>query len=151
MAWLKLAETEKPLSDKAVKEMIPMFVDDTSPPDHKCTSCAMFIAGSQGCTIVVGSISGDKGSCNFWAKGPNAKEEDIHRARMDYATAGYVETPSANFPINCGSCKYFNVGIKDVTKGSCNLWQGTVKTAQCCMAYANSEVKAPQPISPVEV
>lgn len=125
------------LSNKVVTKMIPMFVDETEPSDHKCGGCAMFIGSKGQCTIVQGAISGDKGSCSYWAPGEGkATEEDVHEARMDYTVAGYGEAPDASFPINCGTCQYFAEGV-------CKLWMGKVKAEQCCMAYASSEVKAP--------
>ena len=62
--------TGKALSDRMMKEMIPMFVESKVPDDHKCGSCFMRVECSSDrteCTIVSGGISQSKGTCLYWA------------------------------------------------------------------------------------
>ena len=113
--------------------------------DHKCGNCWMRVPIDKGdiaeCTIVKGGVNLKKGVCNFWDSGDASTKEDIARERMDYEMAGYVETPSADFPVICGNC-YFYETIDDKS-GNCLVWMGRVDAMQCSQAYKNEEVKTP--------
>lgn len=124
----------KQLTDKDVKKIFPMFVDDALPDDHKCGSC-QFRIGNSGCAIVEGKISMPNGTCAYWAKGPATTEDKIHEARMSFEQSGYVEAPSG-MKINCETCRAY----KD---NYCKLWMAKVKPGQCCMAYDSDKVKQP--------
>jgi hypothetical protein len=118
------------LTDKDMKAMMPLFVENTAPPDHKCGGCFMRVpvaGGTAGCTVVEGEINLDKGTCVYWAKGDASSIEDIHASRMSKETAGYVEHDG---DINCGSCHHHN-------DGHCTLWMGDVKPGQCCISWEN--------------
>lgn len=134
--------SDKPLTDAMMKGMIPMFVEKVDPPDHKCGNCMMRVmeAGKQSCTIVKGGISFANGTCSYWAPGPAATAEKIHDDRMSYALSGYVEVPEGSV-INCSSCRFFE--RKDAGVGHCTLWNGSVKDAQCCMAWDAPNAKTP--------
>jgi len=123
----------KPLTDKGMKSMMPLFVESTSPSDHKCGSCFMRIerkGEERGeCTVVDVPIHMKDGVCSYWAKGDASELKDIHPARMDAATSGYEEFGG---PVQCGTCVYYD-------KEVCRLWMGLVKEAQCCMSWTKGE------------
>ncbi len=142
MGWLKNAV--KMLTDKAMKDMVPIFVDaeSTKTDDHKCGNCNMRVEMPEGpaqCTIVAPKrgISLTRGTCAWWAEGEAAKEEGIHEFRMSAKMGGYVEGPSDDFKIQCGTCSAIDGTY-------CKLWQGEVKESECCMVYGNPEVDTPE-------
>ena len=124
-----------PLTDEMLKGMVPMFVDEDSPDDHKCGTCFMR-SGSNECTIVSGPISFKNGVCSFWAKGPASKRSKIHENRMTYDLSGYVEVPPGK-KINCASCRFFD-------NGHCMLWNGKVLDGQCCIAWSGPHEYVPE-------
>lgn len=118
------------LSDRAVKKLIPMFVEsNNSTSDHKCGNC-LFRVGDARCALVKGQIDFKNGTCAFWVKGPASKE--LRPVRMDKPTSGYVEVSKRNGKVNCGSCQYFD-------KNTCTLWQGSVHAGDCCMAWKEAK------------
>jgi hypothetical protein len=126
--------TAKPLSDAAMKKIMPIFVDESQPDDHKCKNCSMRIEGGGDkaeCTVVDGDVSLSKGVCTFWAGVKAASSSDTHASLMSKSTAGYIEVP-AELKIQCGTCKHFS-------KNYCSLWAGKVEAGQCCMAWENSQ------------
>ena len=133
-----MARSEKPLSDKMMKSMVPMFVDSDKPDDHKCGICSMRCKenGAESCTIVKGGISFKKGTCWFWAQGPASHWSKIHEDRMTYAVAGYIEMPEG-VKVQCGTCRVFD-------KSHCTLWNGTVKNGQCCVAFHSPQEYVPK-------
>ena len=92
------------------------------------------MAMSVGGTVVDGAISMSKGVCTYWSEGKAASFDDISEARMNKEGAGYVEAPSADFKIQCGTCHFF-------VDNYCKLWMGAVKAEQCCVSYESSHVK----------
>lgn len=129
----------KPLSDKAMKANMPLFVDGDKPDDHKCGNCMFRIKGKGDtgtCAIMEGKISMGKGTCSFWAHGKASSEDKVAEKRMDYAVAGYIEAPNG-MKIQCGTCKF---GDKN---NFCKLWNGTYKPGQCCMTWDNDKAKTP--------
>ena len=132
---IKIAEarTTAPLTDAGMKEMLPVFVDDDTPDDHKCGTCFMR-TGTDGCTIVSGPISFKNGVCTFWSKG--APKGEIHESRMTYDLSGYVEVPKGK-KINCASCRFFD-------NGHCMLWDGKVLDGQCCIAWSGPHEYVPE-------
>ena len=121
-----------PLTDKMMKDMMPFFVDEDKPDDHKCGGCSMRIMrdGDRGdCTVVEGGISMKDGVCLYWAKGPASTYEDRHNQRMNRHEGDYVESKGK---INCATCKFEN-------KGECELWMGSVKPGQCCISWVEIE------------
>ena len=118
---------ERRLTNAAMSKMVPMFVKSGPDVSHNCAGCSMFVAGER-CTVVAGKINGDRGTCNFWAGGPNASADKIHDTRMRKETAGYVEAP-AGMKIQCGSCEYL------ARPGYCGLWQGGVSAGDCCVSW----------------
>jgi hypothetical protein len=119
-------EKPKPLTDKMMKDMMPLFSDDKDGiTDHKCGACFMRFGGAD-CTIMEGGISYERGSCLYWAPGEEAKPEDAAPMRMTREDAGYVE---ADGEINCASCRFVEGGL-------CKLWNGTVDAGDCCMAWS---------------
>lgn len=140
--WIaKMADDQAPLTNKKMEKLFPLYVEDTTPDDHKCKSCAYRVIVSEGdkadCTLVIGGISLAKGTCSFWAKGDPASTDKIAPKRMDYELSGYVEAPSADFKINCGSCNF-------AVEGYCELWHGTVNEGNCCLTYDNDQVQVPK-------
>lgn len=137
--WVKRAlkdRSTKPLTDKMMKDMVPIFVDSEDPSDHKCGVCSMRVPmeGEYGCTIIEGPIKLELGTCRWWAHGDEAAADMIHETRMDKMRAGYIEAPAADFPINCSTCQELDVEY-------CKLWNGNVTPGQCCMEYDSPEVK----------
>jgi len=127
-----MLEDGERLTDAGMKAMIPMFVRGREGDSHNCGGCSMFIPGKDdgpgGCTIVQGDISGEHGTCLYWAKakGKPPKASDAHDCRMTKSEADYVE-PSSK--INCSTCKF-------VRGNRCALWRGTVGPGDCCMAWS---------------
>lgn len=132
------ARSEKPLSDKMMKSMIPMFVDSDQPDDHKCGGCKMRCKenGAESCITVKGGISFRLGTCTFWAIGPMSHWSKIHEDRMNYAVAGYIEVPEG-VKVNCHACRVYD-------QGHCTLWNGKVKQGQCCVSYSNPQEYVPK-------
>ena len=138
-----MARSEKPLSDKMMKSMIPMFVDSDTPDDHKCGICNMRTRenSAESCVIVKGGISYRLGTCTFWANGPASHWSKIHENRMNYAVAGYIEVPEG-VKVQCGTCKVYDQA--DQKAGHCTLWNGGIKKGQCCVAFTNPEEYVPK-------
>ncbi len=137
-----MARSGKSLSDRAMKSMVPMFVEATTPDDHKCGNCFMRCRenSAESCIIVKGGVSFTLGTCTFWAKGPASHWSKIHEDRMNYAVSGYVEVPEG-VKVNCGACRFFD-------NGHCTLWNGKVQEGQCCMAYSSPQEYVPEQGSP---
>lgn len=130
-ASLNKTADPKPLSNKVVTDLIPMFVDNTEPPDHKCGTCRFRMKkdGIDTCSIMKGEINLEKGTCAFWAEGEENKGPV--GSQMERDTAGYIESDEE---VNCGSCRHFKEGL-------CTLWNGKVKAEQCCMAWEGTQNK----------
>lgn len=159
MAWLRkktgwlFRHAQEVLGDfitaKGLFEAMGGFFADEE-QDHKCGVCWMRIPSGEGdradCTVVnvSGGISLGKGTCNFWDPGEPSKLEDRSQNRASIAEAGYIESPTADYPIWCGTCpKHYRE--LDENSGNCLFLMGRVKHKQCCVAYSNPEVKAPNP------
>lgn len=118
------------LTDEAMKDMVPMFVNGDQNSDHKCGTCSMRVEGdSPLCTVVEGEINLNTGVCNYWSEGEASSKPDIHLVQMSKKNSGYVEFEGN---INCSSCRAFN---QDKKSGYCNLWLGVVDEGDCCMAW----------------
>ena len=116
------------MSDAKFKAMIPLFVRNKPGFSHNCGICSMFISGGE-CTVVQGDICPDTGTCDYWAKGSNAKASDKHTKRLSHDEAGYIKHEGK---INCSSCKFVNGNY-------CDLWMGAVGPGDCCISWNASE------------
>lgn len=122
----------KPLTDKMMKSMMPLFVDKAKTDDHKCGHCSMRVKGQDtNCTVVDTVISHRKGTCMFWAEGEAMPADKIHKERMTSESAGYEDVDGK---VQCGTCKHF-------AKDFCVLWDGSVTPEQCCVSWSGSEKK----------
>ena len=143
-----VSRSRKPLSDKMMKKMVELFVEEDHPDDHKCGTCFMRVGGKgdiRECTVVKGKISLSKGVCSFWGKGQASPPDKIHEERMDYSVAGYIEVPKG-FKIQCATCKFFD--RKDASVGHCTMWDGEVKNGQCCISFTAPQEYVPKQNEP---
>lgn len=117
----------KTLTDKGMKDMIPMFVKGQSADeDHKCGSCSMRVLPDR-CTVVEGNISMERGTCLLWARGKASSSADEAEQRATKSAAGYVEADK----VNCGSCAAY----ANEYGGYCRVWGGKVKSGDCCVIW----------------
>lgn len=142
--WRKIfaVKEQDALSNAKITAVVPVFVDSTEIDDHKCGNCIYRIhsndQASEGiagatCAIVKGEIDLIAGVCMFWGEGVADTEKPRDR-QMTKQDAGYIIAPSADFKIQCHTCMFYEHDF-------CHIWQGKVKDEQCCMAYANPQVK----------
>jgi len=113
--------------------------------DYLCGSCNMFITGPGGrgaCTAIRPSrgegetdyISGPKGGCNFYMKGPPASVSNINPNRLTKSAGGYVE----DGPFSCKRCINFLGESKDgcirvVAHGTDGV--ARIKSDECCNGW----------------
>lgn len=133
---VSLAIIAAPVTEKGLRSVIPMFVEDDSPDDHKCGNCALLILGRSGdqadCTLVEGGVSRSRGTCSFWTKGEPSSPDQIKPTRLDHHISGYVEVKNPSLKVQCGTCFAY-------TDGYCEVWEGEVKLGQCCGTWDNPE------------
>jgi hypothetical protein len=157
MGWLRFGNADwkdegvdpigPPLTEEKVFQAMG-GVFDADEIDHKCGKCwarVILVPGDDiaACTIVKDGVSLGKGSCNYFDAGEEpSKPADMSKKRMSWKDAGYIETPTAEMPIVCGTCNYFQA--IDEKRGSCLLWMGTVATRQCCQAWESHDAKTPE-------
>lgn len=134
---ISLAIVAKPVTEEGLREMIPMFVEDDQPPDHKCQNCSLRIMVEReqnvaDCTLVKGGIHLNTGTCSFWTKGEPSTEDQIKPMRLDHHLSGYIEVKDPSLKVQCATCFAYSGGY-------CEVWEGEVKPGQCCGTWDNPD------------